>query len=422
MTDVIMDKIGTMINSCLNIIVQVPFGHTLFRLIDHLLWIIEKTAQWSLPNHEISADENGKTFKQMELVRPLPWLLFLPALVILRLIRTSWNITASIVGYYKIEPSDIVKFLQKSRRKLRAIKTNAIKTTRHKRSGSLHTKGNLRFSNVNTSLLRKLQTALSSLSCLDSSKNLQSSTPTTRIQVRLNEMETTPEEEKTEQIIQDDPKKKLNKINDQTDESDDETFDKKNNNLTLDEHNLNKKNLLNTIISSDDENEENDYSDGTIDDLKKDVLRNTDNDEISESDLTSFVGYNVNFDNTKVDSKIDGDLTKMMSSIEHQEFYSPIKSQDETDAGFYSPISSQSASPECLSPIVTNLTYHKLEEVTIYENGENKIIEELDLDEDSEFLNKTNGHDKINKQNNQSILKPVPKNKRGGFGNRKKNK
>lgn len=103
-----MEKAGAMINSCLNIIVQVPLGQTFFRLVDRSLWIIEKTAQWSLPSHEIPSDENGKSFKQMELVRPLSWIFFLPALVVLRLIRISWNIAASIVGFYKIEPSDIV--------------------------------------------------------------------------------------------------------------------------------------------------------------------------------------------------------------------------------------------------------------------------------------------------------------------------
>ncbi|KAF7996753.1 hypothetical protein HCN44_002399 [Aphidius gifuensis] len=422
MTEVIMEKAGAMINSCLNIIVQVPLGQTFFRLVDRSLWIIEKSAQWSLPNHEIPSDENGKSFKQMELVRPLPWIFFLPTLVVLRLIRISWNIAASIVGFYKIEPSDIVKFLQKSRRRLRAIKSNAIKTTRHKRSGSLQTKANLRFSNVNTSLLRKIQRALSSLSCFDASKNLQLSPPTTRIQVRLNEMATTPEEKTTEPIIQDIQKKKYNQVNDPTDESDDETINKKHDRLTVDNnydnHNLNTDNVSNAEISADDENEENDCSDGEIDDLQKDVLRNTDNDEISESDLTSFVGYNVNFDNKKVEHRIDGDLTKMMLSMENKEFYSPIKNQEDGDTTFYSPISSQSASPECLSPTTTNVNYHTIDKISIYENGEDQI-DVIDII-DSDFLDKSNGHDKINKQNDQTILKPIPKNKRGGFGNRKK--
>ncbi|XP_044020732.1 AP2/ERF domain-containing protein PFD0985w isoform X2 [Aphidius gifuensis] len=373
MTEVIMEKAGAMINSCLNIIVQVPLGQTFFRLVDRSLWIIEKSAQWSLPNHEIPSDENGKSFKQMELVRPLPWIFFLPTLVVLRLIRISWNIAASIVGFYKIEPSDIVKFLQKSRRRLRAIKSNAIKTTRHKRSGSL-------------------QTA------------------------------TTPEEKTTEPIIQDIQKKKYNQVNDPTDESDDETINKKHDRLTVDNnydnHNLNTDNVSNAEISADDENEENDCSDGEIDDLQKDVLRNTDNDEISESDLTSFVGYNVNFDNKKVEHRIDGDLTKMMLSMENKEFYSPIKNQEDGDTTFYSPISSQSASPECLSPTTTNVNYHTIDKISIYENGEDQI-DVIDII-DSDFLDKSNGHDKINKQNDQTILKPIPKNKRGGFGNRKK--
>jgi len=48
--------------------------------------------------------ESGKT----ELVRPLPWLLFLPCLMILRLIRVIVNIGAFIFNYPKITSSEMV--------------------------------------------------------------------------------------------------------------------------------------------------------------------------------------------------------------------------------------------------------------------------------------------------------------------------
>lgn len=53
-------------------------------------------------------EEDGKTFGKLELVRPLPWILFLPGLVVLRTIRVGINIGAFIVGYPQIQPTDMV--------------------------------------------------------------------------------------------------------------------------------------------------------------------------------------------------------------------------------------------------------------------------------------------------------------------------
>lgn len=111
---------------------QTSVGQTLFKLIDSFLWVVEKSAQWSLPSHEIAAEENGKVFGKIELVRPLPWILFLPGLVILRIIRGGLNVGAFILGYPQIQPSGVVKFVQKGRRRLRAINLKAIKSTRRK--------------------------------------------------------------------------------------------------------------------------------------------------------------------------------------------------------------------------------------------------------------------------------------------------
>lgn len=53
-------------------------------------------------------------FGKIELVRPLPWILFLPGLVILRIIRSGLNLGAFILGYPQIQPSVMVRntFLQ----------------------------------------------------------------------------------------------------------------------------------------------------------------------------------------------------------------------------------------------------------------------------------------------------------------------
>nr|XP_012140263.1 PREDICTED: uncharacterized protein LOC100874610 isoform X2 [Megachile rotundata] len=109
---------------------QTSVGQTLFKLLDSFLWVVEKSAQWSLPSHEIAAEENGKVFGKIELVRPLPWVLFLPGLVILRIIRVSLNVGAFVLGYPRMQPSGMVKFVQKGRRRLRAFNLKAVKSVR----------------------------------------------------------------------------------------------------------------------------------------------------------------------------------------------------------------------------------------------------------------------------------------------------
>lgn len=54
-------------------------------------------------------DESGKSSVKPELVRPLPWILFLPGLVILRSLRASLNIGAFIFGLSSIEPITVVR-------------------------------------------------------------------------------------------------------------------------------------------------------------------------------------------------------------------------------------------------------------------------------------------------------------------------
>ncbi|XP_031365046.1 dentin sialophosphoprotein-like isoform X3 [Apis dorsata] len=118
------------IESVIITVSQTSIGQALFKFIDSFLWVVEKSTQWSLPAHEIAAEENGKVFGRIELVRPLPWLLFLPGLVILRIIRCGLNVGAFILGYPRIRPSGMVKFVQKTRRRLRAINVKAVKARR----------------------------------------------------------------------------------------------------------------------------------------------------------------------------------------------------------------------------------------------------------------------------------------------------
>jgi hypothetical protein len=54
-------------------------------------------------------EESGKIFGKIKLIRPLPWFLFLPGLVILRIIRCTINIGAYIFGYPLIQPITVVR-------------------------------------------------------------------------------------------------------------------------------------------------------------------------------------------------------------------------------------------------------------------------------------------------------------------------
>ncbi|XP_053663065.1 uncharacterized protein LOC128712194 [Anopheles marshallii] len=108
-------------------------GQFIYKRVDNLLWTIEKTARWSLPqpspaavsSKTSAADESedvGGNISGPPLIRPLPWLLFLPALIALRIVRSALSMGARFVGRGPVLPSSVVGFLQNKRRKLRALK------------------------------------------------------------------------------------------------------------------------------------------------------------------------------------------------------------------------------------------------------------------------------------------------------------
>ncbi|XP_078042785.1 uncharacterized protein LOC144473095 isoform X2 [Augochlora pura] len=138
---------------------QTFVGLPLFKAIDYFLNVVEKSTQWSLPAHEISAEENGKLFGKIELLRPLPWILFIPGLVILRVIRVGINVGAFIFGYPYVEPLKMVKFVQRCRRRLRTINLKAVKSSRRRPNA-----------NKDKLLVRSIRLTLSTLFCFDSSK------------------------------------------------------------------------------------------------------------------------------------------------------------------------------------------------------------------------------------------------------------
>ncbi|XP_076238848.1 uncharacterized protein LOC143181976 [Calliopsis andreniformis] len=219
---------------------QTSIGQSLFKLIDSCLWVIEKSAQWSLPAHEITAEENGKVFGKVELVRPLPWILFLPGLVILRIIRGGLNVGAFVLGYPQIQPIGMVKFMQKGRRRLRTIQLKAVKCGRRKISTNKDKR--LTMIEAKKALIRSIRLTLSTLSCLDASKS-SPSPPPTRIRISGLDLETlsTPDEKSTTESagspIHMEVKRKYSQVSSATssDESEEETLQSKIDRLAQDD-------------------------------------------------------------------------------------------------------------------------------------------------------------------------------------------
>jgi hypothetical protein len=87
---------------------------------DNALWIIEKTYKWSVPAKESSPQR--ELISEPPTSRPLPWILFLPAAIVLRVVRMSMSFFSIIFGRGAITAADAVSYFQSRRRTLRALK------------------------------------------------------------------------------------------------------------------------------------------------------------------------------------------------------------------------------------------------------------------------------------------------------------
>nr|XP_033333439.1 uncharacterized protein LOC117224548 isoform X2 [Megalopta genalis] len=181
-------------------------GQPIFKTIDYCLNVVEKSTLWSLSAHEISAEEDGKIFGRIELLRPLPWILFLPGLIMLRIFRDGINVGAYILGYPRLEPIKMVKYVQKCRRRLRMLHLKASKSSRRRVT-----------SNKDKILIRSIRLTLSTLFCLGSSK-LSPSPPPIKICVTGLDFDTTATSgegsntESTESPSQTERKRKLSQV------------------------------------------------------------------------------------------------------------------------------------------------------------------------------------------------------------------
>lgn len=102
-----------------------PVGSVAYSRLQASLGIIEKTARWSLPRKYAKDALSGPPLE-----RPLPWILFLPALLALRLIRCTMSVILLMFGQPPVDPTTMVNFLQLKRKKLRDLRTHGTKLQR----------------------------------------------------------------------------------------------------------------------------------------------------------------------------------------------------------------------------------------------------------------------------------------------------
>lgn len=135
-------------------------GQYAVRKIDRLLWIIENTAKWSVPQN---INESETSVPPPPLIRPLNWFLFIPALIVMRLFRAGASFVLLMFGYDALAPVTVVHILQKQRRILRAIRYQGLKAIRSRNTENQQ--------HVKKGLLSVLLSFMSGLIC--SSKNLE---------------------------------------------------------------------------------------------------------------------------------------------------------------------------------------------------------------------------------------------------------
>lgn len=92
-------------------------GQYAIRKMDNVLWTVEKTAKWSLPqytrhHHGTGTSSEGKESQEKihepPLTRPLPWIFFIPMLIALRVIRTGVSVGALMLRKGPVTPAEMV--------------------------------------------------------------------------------------------------------------------------------------------------------------------------------------------------------------------------------------------------------------------------------------------------------------------------
>ncbi|XP_011687605.1 PREDICTED: uncharacterized protein LOC105449867 isoform X4 [Wasmannia auropunctata] len=345
-----------------SLVMQSRLGQSILRLADKFLWTVEKCAEWSLPRQDVS--EDGKDSGKPKLVRPLPWLLFLPSLVMLRTIRVTGNIGVYILGYPAITPSEMVKLVQKSRRYLNATMKKGMKErceVKDKRPSMNEAK---------KALIRSIRLTLSSLSCLDASKP-SLSPPPTKIYVSSvldPDPVTTTSEEKSVTESMDSTEKLKDSSSESEEEEKEETLDEKIDRLALDS---------------------------------------------SEGDE--------DFDRSSAKESRDKAEERLATSKRRDspECYTPDRSSQEGDPTFYSPISSDSDAPkESSVPIAEQCPARKVVKTKELINGEARFIPASTIAESKSSARRANNGAVVEKRSTN--VSKCHKGKRTSHGSRKK--
>jgi hypothetical protein len=68
-----------------------------------------------------------ETSSRPELVRPLPWILFLPLLVCLRLVKIAAEMVSFLRGREPPRPLQVVRYIRVWRRRLRTVKYHGLR-------------------------------------------------------------------------------------------------------------------------------------------------------------------------------------------------------------------------------------------------------------------------------------------------------
>ncbi|XP_072764955.1 uncharacterized protein [Anoplolepis gracilipes] len=354
------------------IAVQSTLGQTVLRFADNFLWTVEKCAEWSLPCQEIAEDENGKSSEKSEFVRPLPWIFFLPSLMMLRTIRMTINVGAFIMGYSRITPSSLVKFLQLSRTRLNNIKNSGTREKQDKDEKSS-------MNEARRILIKSIRLTLSSLSCLDTSEPIPSPPPT-KIHVSSvldPETATTTSEEKSGTESTDATEKQGNLISYSESEEDEkemkndeeeETLKEKIDRLALETSDEDEdfdpancsvsSNESNDKDNEDDDNDEVDEDDGNVSSTElRDIIEDanlllgrttTVQNMIEQFQAAERNAAQVCDQDQRLLAKESRDKVEERFSqrIDSPTCYTSDRSSQEGDSIFYSPISSDSDTPK----------------------------------------------------------------------------
>jgi hypothetical protein len=440
-----MDNMGNLVMNGVESAAQMSIGQAILRLVDRILWIIEKSVQWSLPTADATTEENGKSFGKVELVRPLPWIFFLPGLLVLRMVRFSLNVGANILGYPTVEPSDMVRVIQRGRRRIRAIKSGGLKNMRLKKIPVIKDR-TMTMKEASKSLAKSIRLTLSTLSCLDSGSKTSPSPPPTKIRVSnlLDSVASMPEERPMRESspVPTDSKRKYSEIS-----SDDST-----DNESDEEPLLDKIDRLANVSGTDEDytpDDTSDQSDSSDSEADLSISMTEVQETLAETEkLEKILHINTEGIDKAGDTeqhKTENEEKPIPRAIRPQQL--PVSAEknteenntdknclttngvsNEQDAAYYSPVSWKSVSPELgVSPEKQDNQVDSEGKPEELSNGEVNEKEKKNYDNNQpsgEVVGEvTNGHMKEKqgiRLHSSSSNKHYQKNKQGNHGNRKK--